>query len=95
VAVSIDSIGRPMASDRPPVRGGSSAASPSEQGPAEEEPDGEREGERASVDVAIHRTDVVRRLLELGVTVRALEALLPGWERPISEALDQLDEDRA
>lgn len=32
------------------------------------------------------RVELVRRLLERGVPVRALEALLPGWERAIEVA---------
>lgn len=33
------------------------------------------------------RTEVVRRLMDQGVPVRALEALLPGWESAIADAL--------
>lgn len=34
---------------------------------------------------AARRAEVVRRLLERGMSVRALEALLPGWEGTIAE----------
>jgi hypothetical protein len=38
---------------------------------------------------AMRRLKVVIRLLEEGMPVRALEALLPGWELEIAAALEQ------
>lgn len=48
----------------------------------------EQRGE-APVDPAAYRVDVIRRLLERGMTVRALEALLPGWETEIAAAVEE------
>lgn len=47
----------------------------------------EQRGE-APVGPAAYRVDVIGRLLERGMTVRALEALLPGWETEIAAAVD-------
>ncbi len=33
------------------------------------------------------RVHVIRRLIDQGMTVRALEAILPGWEETIAAAL--------
>lgn len=40
-------------------------------------------GEVVLVDPRVHRVDVVRRLLALGVSPRTLTTLLPGWDRLI------------
>lgn len=42
---------------------------------------------RAQDDHHERRMRVVRRLMEQGMPVRALEALLPGWEEAIAEAV--------
>jgi hypothetical protein len=39
--------------------------------------------------VAHRRADVVRRLLDHGLTPGALQALLPGWEAFVAVALDR------
>jgi hypothetical protein len=50
-----------------------------------------RRAQRGSVPVepTAYRVEVIRRLLERGVTVRSLEALLPGWETEIAAAIEQ------
>lgn len=108
MAVSIDRMDRRarfprpsvanMSTDDRPRTGGAHGAAPDAEPDTEPdtepdaEPDVDPEEGRRRVDPVTHRTDVVRRLVERGVPVRALEALLPGWEGPIAEALEQRDE---
>ena len=46
------------------------------------------EGEEVVVDLAGHREDVVRRLLDRGVSVGTLRALLPDWDPLIAKVVD-------
>lgn len=46
------------------------------------------EGEDVVVDLAGHREDVVRRLLDRGVSVGTLRALLPDWDPLIAKVVD-------
>ncbi len=45
-------------------------------------------GARTDEDQQQRRMLVVRRLMEQGVPIRALEVLLPGWEAEIAAVLD-------
>lgn len=60
--------------------------------PIDEERTGASLG-RAQDDHHERRMHVVRRLMEQGMPVRALEALLPGWEEAIADAVSA-DHDR-
>ncbi|MDP9021519.1 MAG: hypothetical protein M3N57_02240 [Actinomycetota bacterium] len=48
--------------------------------------DGPTPDDRGLVPVVDRRRDVVRRLLERGVAVHALQVLLPGWDDEIRAA---------
>lgn len=87
MAVSIERIDRRARFPRPSLANMSREDRPRTGGPNGADPDPQPE-EGRRVDPVSHRTDVVRRLLDRGVPVRALEALLPGWEGPIAEALE-------
>lgn len=43
----------------------------------------------AMPDLTARRPEVVRRLLDRGVSARALRALLPAWEPVIDQAVSQ------
>ncbi len=45
------------------------------------------EGPDVTVDLTVHRAEVLRRLLERGVPAATLGLILPGWEPFLAEAL--------
>ncbi|MGH3440750.1 MAG: hypothetical protein ACRDUY_01645 [Nitriliruptorales bacterium] len=54
-------------------------------------------GDEATLrDMAARRVEVVRRLVAQGMPLRAIEALLPGWEEAIATVLEaQAERDAA
>lgn len=43
------------------------------------------------LDMAARRVEVVRRLIAVGMPLRAIEALMPGWEEAIAVVLESAD----